>query len=429
MLESFSISHDLLYSLNIENHVYSKNSPTESIEFYKLTFIKGHRVSDVAADFSLRFHLNMEEIVQQIYDHACGVLKFPEVECDSPSVNALLSVYDISALWQAEGPNVNSLVYVRQNYSAEELATFYCYSFNCPEDILERLTTSLRQEISTPANASTRFDMVYEFGLWGRNENDGGLGSGPGSSLTGASDVLRELPRLLQAYDVSHVVDLGCGSMNWMAPLLLQVDADRLKQRGLPSVEGGEGSGGLGYTGVDVSLRAVHRAEQTVAAIPAHQRQHWRFVHMDISAAGANVSSLFPPRNTPSHCPAAPTPSTYLVVARHIFFHLEQRTVARILLALDEYVDTLASTVAYCGAAPDVYLLATNHLNVSTDDAWLEQSGLGAYRAMNLNAHPFFLRDAIEVFGDNADLPESEKNRVMGLWKLPLHGNLSIIGR
>lgn len=60
------------------------------------------------------------------------------------------------------------------------------------------------------------FTTIYKRRLWGAEEP-----SGPGSLPQYVEPLWGELPLLFNEYGIKSIVDLGCGSFNWIAPAVL----------------------------------------------------------------------------------------------------------------------------------------------------------------------------------------------------------------
>lgn len=62
------------------------------------------------------------------------------------------------------------------------------------------------------------FTEIYLNNYWDGTESR----SGPGSSISETSNIIKELPRLLKKYNIYSMIDAPCGDMNWMSVLLKQ---------------------------------------------------------------------------------------------------------------------------------------------------------------------------------------------------------------
>jgi SAM-dependent methyltransferase len=105
-----------------------------------------------------------------------------------------------------------------------------------------------------PPDALTAFRHAYHHNLWGGDETP----SGPGSSAAQTRAIARALPGLLRRHDVRSLLDVPCGSFNWMA------DVD------LPGVE---------YTGGDIVPELVAEAGRRYGA------RHQRFLVLDLTSS------------------------------------------------------------------------------------------------------------------------------------------------
>ena len=63
-----------------------------------------------------------------------------------------------------------------------------------------------------PPDVVERFRAAYASRLWGGEET----GSGPGSSLAQTEHLVRELPGLLERFEVGTLLDAPCGDLHWM---------------------------------------------------------------------------------------------------------------------------------------------------------------------------------------------------------------------
>ena len=72
-------------------------------------------------------------------------------------------------------------------------------------------------EVDGPPDALAAFRYAYHNNLWRGAET----AAGPGSSLAQTKVIADSLPRLCQQYAVGSLLDVPCGSLNWMAAVNL----------------------------------------------------------------------------------------------------------------------------------------------------------------------------------------------------------------
>ena len=69
-------------------------------------------------------------------------------------------------------------------------------------------------------NIKDYFDQIYTNRLWVESKFEDKPLSGNGSSIYNTTILIKELPYLLQKYNIKNIVDCGCGSFNYLIPLL-----------------------------------------------------------------------------------------------------------------------------------------------------------------------------------------------------------------
>jgi hypothetical protein len=201
-----------------------------------------------------------------------------------------------------------------------------------------------------------RFTEVYRAGTW----SDARLGaprSGLGSTIENTAGVraalLAAIERLFAGRPRLSIIDAPCGDMTWM-PLLLAELAARFEH--------------IDYLGIDIveGLVAGHSSLPAPAA-----NVSWRFECLDITRS--------------------PIPPADLIFCKDLVNHLAHQDVARLLANLRSSGCAYAMITSNRGAA-----------NVE-----LPRAGLGATRALDLQAPPFDWPAPIEDDG------------YLALWELP----------
>lgn len=107
-------------------------------------------------------------------------------------------------------------------------------------------------EVDGPPDALTAFRYAYHHSLW----RDAETPSGAGSSVAQTRVIANALPGLCQRYDVGSLLDVPCGSFNWMAGVDLP---------------------GVRYTGGDIVPEVV------VEAARRHGTRERRFLVLDLT--------------------------------------------------------------------------------------------------------------------------------------------------
>jgi len=63
------------------------------------------------------------------------------------------------------------------------------------------------------------FESIYQKGMWGRKETK----CGPGSKLENTQEIRVLLPKLIKEYGIKSILDAGCGDLNWMKLVPLDI--------------------------------------------------------------------------------------------------------------------------------------------------------------------------------------------------------------
>ena len=66
------------------------------------------------------------------------------------------------------------------------------------------------------ADLKSRFQAIYDTGVWQHGHDEATPGSGAGSSLAATAPLREALPALLNALDARTLLDVGCGDFSWM---------------------------------------------------------------------------------------------------------------------------------------------------------------------------------------------------------------------
>jgi SAM-dependent methyltransferase len=136
-----------------------------------------------------------------------------------------------------------------------------------------------------PPDALTAFRYAYHHNLWRGADTP----SGPGSSIEQTKAIADALPELCQRYEISSLLDVPCGSCDWIA---------RVK---LPGVQ---------YTGGDIVPEIVAAAEQR------HGTSERRFLVLDLTCS--------------------PLPHTDLLLCRDCLVHLSYGDIANAIRNIRE---------------------------------------------------------------------------------------------
>ena len=273
------------------------------------------------------------------------------------------------------------------------------------------------------------FSAAYETSLWGATQSDeGGFGSGPGASTEGSRAFAAGLRALLmgapvplraplaadsggrtrggergaldpvpvqkQSLDIRSVLDVGCGSLNWMAPLMRGVYKYRKEQQKQEQEQKSTGSGGFGatpaplrYVGVDIApsvvrrireesalrdapwaqfyvwdassshaLAALRTSNSTAACVGGVDDQSVDALRRDYAAAAAaaddDIDSLLSPKEVSAL-------QADLVVVRDVLFHLSFPRIRAVLNNLNQLA--ILPRTEPCSKEEQIPLSSTGH--------------------------------------------------------------------
>jgi SAM-dependent methyltransferase len=209
---------------------------------------------------------------------------------------------------------------------------------------------------------ATAFRRVYEESLWSKGESR----SGPGSTQEHARGALIAVRAVLQKTQARTLLDVGCGDLNWLGPLVAE-HAER-------AAAGGEA---VRFAAVDIVDTAFAEAAQR---------------YPSCSFAVIDVVTAVPPQAD-------------VVLCRQCLNHMSAS-------------DAL-SAIANIRASGAAYLLAS-HYPDAHNDAAATAAGI-TYRQHNLAASPF---DAampgppLETFEDEYDAQQAATPMCLALWRL-----------
>jgi hypothetical protein len=172
-------------------------------------------------------------------------------------------------------------------------------------------------------DAKDIFTYIYEQQRWGRRESV----SGPGSTLQYTENIRREIPNLVQRFNLRVVLDAPCGDYHWF--------------RLIPRVNG------FTYIGGDIVSALVQRNQEAYGSTTT------RFIELDIITQ--------------------PIPSADIWLCRDALFHLSNKQVFKTLANL------LRSDVCY---------LLTSSFPNSVEN---KDIPTGYFRHINLELPPFSL--------------------------------------
>lgn len=189
-----------------------------------------------------------------------------------------------------------------------------------------------RRRLERLGNAEERFTHFYESNKWGDPESR----SGAGSTETYTHNLRKELPGLLEKFEIARMLDAPCGDYNWF----------HLVER--PE--------GVHYTGGDI-VQSMIAANQE-----RYGNESTAFVHLDIVKG--------------------PLPTVDLWMCRDCLFHLsndEALTAIRLFLKSDIR-----------------YLLTTTHPECEENS----DIPTGAFRLMNLRLPPYSFGEPLLCIDD-----------------------------
>lgn len=137
-----------------------------------------------------------------------------------------------------------------------------------PEIIIDHASPSGKgdQSISSRrlhSSTAQVFDQIYARGTWGKGPSSGD-GSGLGSSVLYARGAKRIVMAVLQAHNLSSMIDAPCGALVWQAPMISEILTK---------------APNFSYFGVDVASSVIRRNKEKYAGL----RPHVRFASADLA--------------------------------------------------------------------------------------------------------------------------------------------------
>ena len=207
---------------------------------------------------------------------------------------------------------------------------------------------SLTKRMLIAESIKDRFTFIFDQNYWG----DGESKSGYGSSLAMTVSLRRELPKLINLFEVKSIFDAPCGDFNWMK----EVDLSQIR-----------------YTGGDIVKELIEKLQNE------YSRDNVNFLEFDLTSNQIPCSDL--------------------VLIRDCLFHLSTRD---ILEVLSNFVKSKSK-----------YLLTTSHLNKR--DFVNRDIFSGDFRRLDLFSHPYFLpKEYLFEIVEEAD--ELTPSRSLYLW-------------
>jgi hypothetical protein len=208
------------------------------------------------------------------------------------------------------------------------------------------------------------FSKIYESTVWGSMDNEGGYGSGPGSSMEGSKTFRNYLLSVIRSYNIDSMLDAACGSMNWMPYVLNEIEATKSQ---------------FYYIGVDIVPSVIISAREKYA-----DKKRWKFYINDICSIKFNYSESSNLNSTISIAKDTITEQSLdLIIVRDTFFHL----------SYDKIKCALNSLSAIGGK----YLLATTDpYSWGPEPIIAGKLNSGGFRRVNLLGPPFYLSKPIE---------------------------------
>jgi hypothetical protein len=196
------------------------------------------------------------------------------------------------------------------------------------------------------------FEEIFDKSGWGDSESR----SGWGSTRSNTHALGRQLPALFRQLGVTSLLDVPCGDLNWMGPLL---DDGLVKT----------------YVGGDIVPRLVEALDARWGA-PGRT-----FVHLDV------VEDSLP------RCDA--------VLCRDLLIHLPLREARRVL-----------GNLASSGAK---WLLVSTYAGRTAN----REARVGDWRALNLTRPPFDLPHPLALLPEGREVPDGGRlvDQCLGVWK------------
>lgn len=182
--------------------------------------------------------------------------------------------------------------------------------------------------------------------------------SGRGSDLDQTRTIEKEIPKILNDFDVTSMLDIPCGDQNWMERIYLEKTL---------------------YLGADIVPALILRNTERFGS------ENKKFLELDLT-------STVPPK-------------TDLILCRDLFVHLNTTAILKCL-----------SNIRASGST---YLLSTTFTNMRPyKNLPLFTRGIG-WRPINLQLDPFFLPAPIRVINENCTEGMNQyADKSLGLWRI-----------
>lgn len=233
--------------------------------------------------------------------------------------------------------------------------------FHVPNEVTQTKQKIVIQEENIKASDKQLkqvFDNIYLKNFWGSGEA-GGLGSGPGSSLSYTEETRNILYKVIKKYNLKSMIDAPCGAMLWM-PLLL-------KNLSLTQNE-------FYYHGIDIVESIINTSRVNYS-----NESNWKFSYLDFTSQKLPQDYQYE-----------------LIFSRDALQHLSYD---KVINALENFANTPNVKYLLVGT----YKNMDKNKNIKPGDAFL----------INLFKHPFFLEKYLDLFEERKDGNENTKFLVL----------------
>lgn len=208
-------------------------------------------------------------------------------------------------------------------------------------------------------NIKEVFTSIYEKNIWGSKETR----SGKGAEIKATTKVIKALPVVLKKYDITGLVDIGCGECNWMSRVFPEIGT---------------------YLGIDVVDEIIAKNTKKYAT------GNIKFDSQEFPYWMANLYST----------------QYQAVLFADMLVHLPTHVV-------QHYIDAIKQTKIR-------YIFATTFPEIKENtDVELNEI---AWRPLNMAIEPYELGEPIEMIRYNefyvCETGEKIKEKYIGLWKL-----------
>lgn len=171
------------------------------------------------------------------------------------------------------------------------------------------------------------FKSIYEKNSWRNTESS----SGNGSTLSYTENLRKELPILINKFEITSMLDAPCGDFNWMKEVLPRLNVD--------------------YIGGDIVESLIYNLNKL------HSNSTTQFSILDITKDKL--------------------PTTDLMICRDCLFHLEP------ILVKNFFKNFVSSDIKY--------LLTTTHVNENNNFQNVKKMKTGEYHKIDLFSEPYNL--------------------------------------